>query len=142
VQQKKKPRNFARNKKAFDSVFSAYRSLASTTSISAVNMAAPSGGSRNPAKPTPLDFRCDVDECVKLIVPKKWQIKFYATYTVDVSESPIEQGVFEQTMLGGLRHSFEQRLGELFVKRGIWPVQGKGYFYAVRKGRCDNQKKV
>ena len=132
MQQKKKPKNYAGNKRAFDSVFAHYRALATSQSISAVNMAAASGGSRNPAKPTPLDFRCDVDKAIDIVVPKNRRVRFRLTYIVPWAETDLEQEIFADKMLGGIRHSFEQRLGELFTKRGLYPVQKKGYFYSVR----------
>jgi hypothetical protein len=139
VQQKKKPKNFARNKRAFDKTFALYRALSITTALSAQDMSATRGATRNPAKPTPLDFRCDIDNVVKLIVPKKWLIKFYATYTTSVSESEIEQGIFEDKMLGGLRHSFEQRIGDMLCRKKIYQEHGNGYFHSVRKARCDQK---
>jgi hypothetical protein len=138
MQKKKKPRNYARNKRAFDRTFEMYRALSVTTALSARDMSAARGATRNPAKPTALDFRADVDNVVKVVVPKKWLIRFYATYTVSVSESPIEQGVFEGKMLGGLRHSFEQRIGEMLFRKKIYQEQGSSYFNSVRKARRDN----
>jgi hypothetical protein len=129
MQQKKKPKNYARNKRSFDKVFELYRALSVTTALSARDMSSARGAARDPAKPTALDFRCDVDNVVKLIVPKKWLIKFYATYTVSASDSVIEQGVFEHKMLGGLRHSFEQRIGEMLFRKNI----GSDYFHTIRK---------
>jgi len=132
--QKKKPRNYARNKKAFDCAFELYRALSVTTALSARYMSAGRGATRNPAKPTALDFRCDIDNVVKLIVPKKWLIRFYATYTVSASDSAIEQGMFEDKMLGGLRHSFEQRIGEMLWRKKI----GSDYFHSIREAHHDN----
>lgn len=129
MQQKKKPKNYARNKRSFDKVFELYRALSVTTALSARDMSSARGAARDPDKPTALDFRCDVDNVVKLIVPKKWLIKFYATYTVSASDSVIEQGVFEHKMLGGLRHSFEQRIGEMLFRKNI----GSDYFHTIRK---------
>jgi len=129
VQQKKKPRNYARNKKSFDRAFELYRALSVTTALSARDMSAAKGAARDPAKPTALDFRVDVDNVVKLIVPKKWLIRFYATYTVSASDSAIEQGVFEDKMLGGLRHSFEQRIGEMLWRKKI----ASDYFHTIRR---------
>jgi len=70
----------------------------------------------------------------KLIVPKKWLIRFYATYTVSASDSAIEQGMFEDKMLGELRHSFEQRIGEMLWRKKI----GSDYFHSIRKAHHDN----
>ena len=110
------------------------------STVSAVNIGAPSGGSRNPAKPTPLDFRCDVDKAVKTIVPEGKLRRFYLAYTTPASEDEIEQGVFEQSILGGVRHRLGAAFGRsCFIKRGLYPVQGRGYFYSVRQGNCDNK---
>lgn len=133
MQQKSKKKEFAKNKKAFDAVMAHYRSLSGIGSISAMNMAAATKGSPNPARPTPLDFRCDVDKAIKKIVPLKWRQMFRAVYIRIEAETSIEQEMLADRMIGGARHSFEQRLGEQFNQKKIFPVQGRGYFHTIRR---------
>lgn len=98
----------------------------------------PTGGggksSPNPAKPSVVDFRADVMKVVNAKLPKDVTLsKFLAAYVLYDSEDAIEREVHAQKHLGDRRHSVEQRLGEEFIKRGIYPVQGRGYFYALRR---------
>lgn len=139
MQRKKKVKNYSRSKKAFDSVFSHYRSLSTTTSIPAVNPASEGKPSRNPTKPTPLDFKVDVDRVVNIVVPLKNRIRFYVTYAAWTNDQ-IEIERLADKMFGGIRHSWEQRLGDQFIKRGVFPVQNRGYFYSVRgiRGKRDD----
>jgi hypothetical protein len=138
MQRKKKVKNYSRSKKAFDSVFSHYRSLSTTTSIPAVNAAAGGKPSRNPAKPTPLDFKVDVDRVVNIVVPEKTRRRFYVAYGGRWTDDQLEVEKLADKLLGGVRHSYEQRLGDQFIKRGLFPVQGHGYFWSVR-GKRDNK---
>jgi|ERR1700675_1245963 len=135
MQQKRKKKDFAKNKRAFDAVFHHYRNLNSIGSIHALNMEkAGGGGSPNPAKPTPLDFRCDVDKIIKKVVPMKHFARFLQVYVFFEGATEIEQEKYADKILGGMRHSFEQRMGEQFHQRKIFPVQGRGYFHSVRRG--------
>lgn len=133
MNQKPKKKEFAKNKRAFDAVMSHYRSLLGIGSISAMNMAASAKGSPNPTRPTPLDFRCDVDKAIKKIVAARHRARFIAVYILTEGETDIEQEMLADKIIGGARHSFEQRLGEQFVQRKIFPVQGRGYFHTIRK---------
>ncbi len=135
MQRKKKVKNYSRSKKAFDSVFSHYRSLSTTTSIPAVNAAAGGKPSRNPTKPTPLDFKVDVDRVVNIVVPEKNRLIFYVSYGGCWTDEQLEIEKLADKMLGGVRHSYEQRLGDQFIKRKIFPVQGHGYFWSIRGQR-------
>jgi hypothetical protein len=137
MQRKKKVKNYSRSKRAFDSVFSHYRSLSTTTSIPAVNAAAGSKPSRNPAKPTPLDFKVDVDRVVNIVVSEKNRRRFYVAYGGRWTDDQLEVERLADKLLGGVRHSYEQRLGDQFIKRGLFPVQGHGYFWSVRGQRDD-----
>jgi len=135
MQQKPKKKEFAKNKKAFDVVMSYYRDLSGIGSISAIRISDASKGSVNPAKPTPLDFRCDVDKVIKKIVPARFRSRFTAVYILTEAMTEIEQEMLADKVIGGARHSFEQRIGEQLVQRKIFPVQGRGYFHTIRKAR-------
>lgn len=137
MQKRKAAKPYGKNKKAFDSVFSHYRSLSTTTSIPAVNTASGGKPSRNPAKPTPLDFKVDVDRIVNIVVPSRDQIRFYVTYAA-WTDDQIEIERLADKMLGGVRHSYEQRLGDQFIKRKVFPVQGHGYFWSIRGKKSDD----
>lgn len=129
-QPKKEKRQYAKAKKAFDSVMSAYRNLMVIT-VSAVNVNGGSKGSTNPAKPTPTDFRCDVERAVKLRLKGATEAQFLKAYIEFDSEDSIEQEVHAQKVIGSKRHSIEQRLGAEFLRRKLYPIQN-GYFRSIR----------
>jgi len=135
-----KPEGFAKNKAAFDSVMNQLRRMGRPTlgHVGAVNIQAQSGGkpaAKNPAKPSMVDFWADVFLAIKVAVPKDIDlVKFHIAYTLYSSDNPIDQELWAQKILHDRRHSVEQRLGAEFIRRGIHPVMGKGYFYAPRRG--------
>jgi hypothetical protein len=105
----------------------------------AVNIEASGGaGSKNPAKPNLVEFWSDVFLAVKATCPKDVSlVKFFLAYVLgdaDVDDE-IERGKHAFKTLGNRMHSVEQRVGAEFLRRGISPVQGRGYFYAPRKAR-------
>ncbi|PWT76409.1 MAG: hypothetical protein C5B59_06705 [Bacteroidetes bacterium] len=112
-----------------------YRDLGKIGSISAINIAQSSKGSPNPARPTPLDFRCDVEKVIKKIIPAAFLARFFKAYIFLEAADSIEQEKWADKVLGGIRHSFEQRMGEQFIERKLHPVQGRGYFHCIRKAR-------
>jgi len=138
----KKSKNYRLNKQAFDQVIDFYRKfidakLGSNGVLNPEQVGSGGGGSKNPAKPTPLDFKSDVELVIKAKLPKFVTLReFEKTYVQYDSEDEIEREVYAQKLLGDKRHSVEQRLGEEFVRRGIFPVQGKGYFHCLRKNRA------
>ena len=135
-----KPEGFRKNKFAFDSVMGYLRRMDRPYSqpLIAVNAERRLGGGssateRNPAKPTLLDFWCDVFRAIKVSIPKDIDmVKFHIAYTLFDSEDYIECELHAQEILHDRRHSVEQRLGAEFIRRKIFPVQGRGYFYAPR----------
>lgn len=135
MQQKAKKKDFAKNKRAFDAVIGHYRSLGAIGSIGALNMEKSGGGTPNPAKPSILDFRCDVEKVIKKIVPQRHYARFLKAYIFVECTTDIEQEKWADKVLGGMRHSFEQRMGEVFNQRKIFPVQGRGYFHSIRRAR-------
>lgn len=131
MQKKKVKREYAKPKKAFDSVMAYYRTTLVTT-IRAVNIDAPAAGSVNPAKPTPQEFRYDVDMAIKAKLKGTTLSQFRQAYVWYDSEDAIEREVHAQAVLGSRRHSIEQRLGAEFIRRKLYPVHGRGYFHVVR----------
>jgi hypothetical protein len=118
----KKPGEFRRNKKAFDSVLGHFRKC----SGSGLGASKPIGdGGRttpNPIKPSVVDFRADVMKAVKKRMPKDIPfIRFDITYVQYDSDDQIDQERFAQKMFGERRHIFEQWIGEEFIRRGIHP---------------------
>jgi hypothetical protein len=139
--QKKKQlpkKEFAKNKHAFDGVLKHVRLLGRPwlSPSHAVNPESVSGGSRNPAKPNPVEFWSDVFLAVKATCPKDITlVRFFLAYVLgdaDV-EDDIMRELHAQKSLGDRRHSVEQRVGAEFLRRGIHPVMGKGYFWAPRR---------
>jgi hypothetical protein len=134
---KKLQPNYAKNKRAFDAVMKALRGFGTPTvgPVGAVNPERGGGkpAARNPAKPSMVDFRCDVFLAIKSAIPKDVDmVEFHLAYTLYDSEDEVERGVHAESILHGRCHSVEQRLGAEFIKRKLFPVQGKGYFYAPR----------
>jgi hypothetical protein len=134
-----KPEGFRKNKEAFDSVMNHLRRMGKPTlgHVGAVNIQAQSGGKpavKNPAKPSMVDFWADVFLAIKVAVPKDIDlVKFHIAYTLYDSDDAIDRELWAQKVLHDRRHSVEQRLGAEFIRRGIHPVQGRGYFYAPRR---------
>lgn len=105
--------------------------------VGAVNVAGGGGGkpaAKNPAKPSMVEFRADVFLAIGAACPKDIDmVKFHLAYTLYDSEDALDRELHAQKILHDRRHSVEQRLGAEFIRRGIFPVQGRGYFYAPRK---------
>lgn len=141
--QKKKPGpkpGFAKNKAAFDGVMNHLRRMGKPTlgHVGAVNIQSQSGGkpaAKNPAKPSMVDFWADVFLAIKFAIPRDIDlVKFHLAYTLYDSEDALDRELHAQKVLHDRRHSVEQRLGAEFIRRKIFPVQGRGYFYALRRG--------
>lgn len=139
-QQKAKP-NHGGNKRAFDGVLSHVRLLGRPwlSPSHAVNPeSVGSGGSRNPAKPTPVEFWADVFLTIRDACPRDISfVRFFLAYVLGDADQDdeIAREMHAQKTLGDRRHSVEQRVGAEFIRRKIYPVQGKGYFYAPRQWR-------
>lgn len=137
---KRKPEDgFRKNKAAFDGVMNHLRRMGKPTlgHVGAVNIQAQSGGkpaAKNPAKPSMVDFWADVFLAIKVACPKDIDmVKFHLAYTLYDSDDALDRELHAQKTLHNRRHSVEQRLGAEFIRRGIFPVQGRGYFYSPRR---------
>lgn len=132
--------NHSGNKRAFDAVISQMRRIGRPwlSPSHAVNPErVGSGGSRNPAKPTTVEFWADVFLAIKASCPRDVSmVKFHLAYTLYDSEDVIDNEKHAHRILGDRRHSVEQRVGAEFIKRKIYPVMGKGYFWAPRIARA------
>jgi hypothetical protein len=83
-----------------------------------------------------VEFWADIFLAIAAAIPKDIDlVKYHLAYTLYDSEDDIECELHAQELLGNRRHSVEQRLGAEFIKRGIFPVQAKGYFYCPRRAR-------
>lgn len=111
----------ALNHRAFTETIDAYITLKSRSTISAVDVSNESGGAVNLAKPSALDFFCDIDNQIKIVVKDDMLPQF------------IERFIFGDELVMTLEQTnyFEQRIGQLFVSRGIWPTQK--YFRVMRQ---------
>lgn len=134
-----KGRDYRRNKLAFDSVMGHMRKIGRPwmSPSRALDMSKVGhGGVRNPAKPTPVEFWADAFLAIRAAIPRDVApVRFHLTYLLYDSEDKIEIEKHADKMLGGRRHSVEQRVGEEFIRRKIYPVQGRGYFYSERRAR-------
>ena len=132
------PLGYRKNKAAFDGVMNHIRRIGKPTlgHVGAVNLQAQSGGkpaAKNPSAPSMVDFWADVFLAIKVAVPRDIDlIKFHLAYTLYDSDDAIDRELWAQKILHDRRHSVEQRLGAEFIRRKIFPVQGRGYFYAPR----------
>jgi hypothetical protein len=132
---KKKVPPYGKRKRAFDSVMKAYRESQIIT-ISATQFLDGGKTSRYAAKPTAIDFRCDVDKVIKKCV--RYDIaRFYETYVYFDSEDAIEREMMADKMMGEKRHNLEQGMGAEFIRRHLLPTGKNGYFqtYRTHKGR-------
>src|ERR1019366_6519235 len=132
---KKRPQH-AKRKKAFDAVMEAYRAARGVqVGVSAVTIGAGGKGTPNPTKPTPVDFRCDVEKVFhKILKTALDQQNFYESYLDFDSEDYIERGMHAQKIYGVKMHNLEEGVGAEFLKRGIYPMRGKdSYFLTIRK---------
>lgn len=153
----KKPQH-SQNKRAFDETMKAFRS-GKDLGLGAVNIylqhpegcrcnlgldcscgigrrkgAMPSKASANPARPTTIDFQCDVMTAIKAKLKEGLLAKFLQAYVLFDSEDTIDIEQHAQKVLGDRRHSVEQRLGAEFRRRQIFPVTGEhGYFHSLRR---------
>lgn len=140
--EKVKNANHAANKRAFDGVMTHLRLLGRPwlSPCHAVNPEATiSGGSRNPAKPTSVEFWCDVFIAIRATCPRDISyVRFFLAYVLGDAdqEDAIARELHAQKTLGDRRHSVEQRVGAEFIRRGIFPVQARGYFYCPRVARA------
>lgn len=135
LQKKKVPKNYGRAKRAFDEVLENLRRVWNETNghVGAINPEACGGAPRDPAKPTPVEFRADALRIIQKTLPKNVTlVEFMTAYLVYDSEDAIERGVHAEKILGARMHSVEQRMGAAFIETGIFPVMGKGYFYHLR----------
>lgn len=113
----------AKNKKAFEEVLDYYEISKSKSLVNVMDTAKDNGlnGTINPAAPSILDFICDVDQTIKIVIDNKNILqKFFETYIIG-----------NDTLDKSEKNSFEQRIGRLFITRGIWPV--RKYFFTIRK---------
>jgi hypothetical protein len=130
-------RDYRRNKLAFDSVLSHMKRIgrpwmSPSRALDMANIG--SGGSRNPAKPNTVEFWADAFIAIRSACPRDINmVTFHLAYTLFDSEDVIEQEKHADKLLGGRRHSVEQRVGEDFIRRKIYPVQSRGYFFSERK---------
>jgi|SRR5208282_1084899 len=140
AREKSKKPQFAKRKRAFDSVMECYRSAKDTNGgIGAMVIGAGGKGVMNPVRPTLTDLRCDVDTVVNKCIPREQvetRLRFRAAYILFDSVSSIDCEVFAEKIMGSMRHNLEQGMGAQFIARGIYPLYGKkGYFTTIRKPR-------
>ena len=120
MNRKKKRVNHGRNKRAFDQVMAAMRGSIGA-GLGCVRLGgAPGAQYKIKTKPTPIDFRADVEKVVQQVVKGDKLIWFWGAYSFD-SCDPQDIEVFTYAMLGDRKHSWEQRLGAKFIETGLHP---------------------
>jgi len=137
-QKSKKPPQFSKRKKAFDSVLAAFRDAKDTNGgIGSIVLGAGGKGVMNPVRPSLTDFRCDVmkvlNHCLRTYIDR---LRFRLAYLEFDSESSIEREMFADKVFGSGRHSIEQGVGARLISKGVYPLYGKGaYFTTIRQPR-------
>jgi|ERR1019366_10231658 hypothetical protein len=109
---------FRLRKKAFDVVMQAYRDSVGSE-LGATQYSDRGSPSEPGLKPTPLDFRCDVDRVIKKCVRNLGA--FRAVYIDCETDDEIEIGRRAQRIIGGGMHNLEQGMGALFIHRELSP---------------------
>lgn len=130
---KKRPPNYAKQKKAFDNVLSRYRALSTIGTMSVSKFDQTGKATPNLAKPNGMDFLADCQKVIEKVVPAKFLVRFWQVYIHRESEELVQE-MLSDKVFGARRHSWEQRCGAEFIKRGIYPVQQK-YFNTLRRKR-------
>ena len=122
MNRKKKRVNYSKNKRVFDKVMAAWRGSIGAGLGSVRLGGAPGAQFKIKTKPTPIDFRADVQKIVQQVVKGDKLAWFWSAYSFDSCDSrDIEW--FVQHMLGDRRHSWEQRLGKLFSDNRMIPSE-------------------
>jgi hypothetical protein len=135
MNRKKKKQNFGKNKKAFDKVVAAWRGSIGA-GLGSVRMGGAKGAQfKVRTKPTPIDFRADVQKVVQRVVKGDDLIWFWDAYSFD-SVDPLDIEFFTYKMLGARKHSWEQRLGKLFIDNKLIPPEYFGDQYEVKKDQA------
>lgn len=120
--QKKKVKPYAKNKRQFDKVMRRYREAGLTSALRSGGLkpGSKSTSGKNPSdRVTTTDFRIDVDRLVKQIVPARLLARFEMVYCQPWTDDLIEVSQLAFKLLGGVCHSFEQRLGAVFVSHNL-----------------------
>ena len=127
---------FAARKKAFDAVMTAYRQ-AKDTGLGTAPIDGGGKGVSNPVRPSLTDFRCDVEKIFnRVVTAQDMVVRFRACYINFDSENPIDNERYADKVIGSMRHSIEQGCGALFIRKGVYPLYGKGgYFTTIRQPR-------
>ena len=110
----------ARNRKAFEQVLDEYERRHNVSRIQAFDYTDDTSGSTNPITPSNLDFFCDVELAIEAVLKDDKAIRnFSDEYFLGIP-----------TWNDTQKFHFEQKIGQLFVTRRIWPI--KQYFSTVR----------
>jgi hypothetical protein len=121
--------------KSFDTTMDGYRASRGVA-LGAMQYSDSGGGTKYAAKPSPTDFRCDVDRVIKKMIEASFMHLFVAAYVEYDSDDPIEFEMHADKIIGEGRHNLEQEMGGEFIRRRLFPARGKGgYFTAIRKWR-------
>jgi hypothetical protein len=107
--------------KAFEDVMKHYETMKWSSAISIIDTSDGAKSTGNPAQPTKTDFICDVDmQITKVIKNPKLLNDFFETFIMG-----------DELLSLGQKSELEYKIGELFLRNGIWPVAK--YFTTMRK---------
>jgi hypothetical protein len=125
---KKEKQNYGKNSKAFREVMAQYRQSLNSGLVQSVDVSASGSAAPDHARPSISDFRCDVDIAVRKSLKGVTVEQFRKCYIDFDSEDEIECNQHAIRILGGKHWSIVQRVGNSFVKAGLFG----GYFLTVR----------
>ena len=144
---RKRSERWGRNKRAFDEIIGdpyakpepiqgQYAALKSRSSVPIANIKGSLAESKNSARPSPVDFFCDVEAAIKDGLETYYNGPGYGDGYKDTFEDTfINTYIAEdenKSMFGQqIRSKLEQIIGRILIERGISPASK--YFIAIRK---------
>jgi hypothetical protein len=103
---------------------------ANPTSVSAINYAGNrGGGSRNPARPSVLDYIIDLDRVFASVIDPKQLLRFKLVYSRLLFDDDLSLEIYAQKIFNGAQHGILQRVGRAIIERGL---RSTDYFKCVR----------
>jgi hypothetical protein len=129
LKKKKDKINYGKNSKAFREVLATYRQSLAAGLIQAKEFSGGGkGAARDQSKPSLSDFRCDIDITIRKHLKGVTLAQFHEAYVDFDSDDEIDSNQHALKILGGKHWSVTQRVGNAFVKAGLF----RRYFHTVR----------
>jgi hypothetical protein len=109
------------NSRAFSRIISEYIARKCKTQVSIIDPSIEVKGKTNPETPTNSDFFCECELSWEREINDPYLLsRFIATYLLD-----------EKELTDGEQRSLEQKIGRVFIKKGLYPPES--YFKVNKK---------